>query len=167
MSYFNKQGIKKTAIETAIGNSITDEADKWFLNKFNLLSLSKQLLIFDNIIDAYEEVLVECIKEIKPFAMPFIGRIHIRIGKKIDISTRDSIANKYGYVTFKDIPKDIYPIAKAEHEDLVRSEYKKTKANWKGKRQLPKVEKQLKIGDGRVKQFLKPSAIQKIWEKKK
>lgn len=137
MAYVNKGELKKVSIALTINSSIEDEDYKEFLKDFNRLESKHQHIIFDIMEEATDNILVEHIEEMKPFPIPFIGRILVGVGKKIEIAKTSIVAKKYGYESLDDMPKDIYVQAKSELEDIVRYEFTKVKKKRKFNRLNP------------------------------
>lgn len=98
--------IKDTLINEA--PEVSKNYTKRYLREFTNLNLSLQHKTLNTLWLVFKEVLADIIIHEKELVLPYIGTLRIRPMRQMALDIREELAEKYGYSSYKLIPKDLY-----------------------------------------------------------
>jgi len=114
--------IKDIAIEYTIDKAIIDVNTKEYVSEFVDLTDSEQLEFIGILFLALKNILKRCILAGKEINLPYIGILKVKDNNKFAIRRKIEVANKLGYITWNNIPKDKLNDALKEVRGLVKDD---------------------------------------------
>ncbi len=132
MSKLNYTLTRNRAIGHTIDDTIEEAKYRKSIEFYSLLELSDQVDIMERMVKAQANVVSNCIKAKDTISLPFIGKVLIKEGKRIELEIMQPVIEELGFSKITDMPKDDYKALVELHSHKISAQFiakKRTKSD--------------------------------------
>jgi len=123
MSRDNYIGTRGEAVAKAIESLLVQADERPVLVAFEELDNINQHRVLERIVRAQRNVIGKCVNELRPYNVPYIGRVDIMKGKKVEIAVITQVAKERGIEDISELSAEEYENIRVEVKGKISSKY--------------------------------------------